>query len=174
MTDEDTPGGAPGGDGVTPRPNAKLGPQLITVSPKRWSPAAEERFLDELSTSANVERAAIAAGFSTHGIYARRRKDAGFADRWQAARAQGVARIEMALVEAAQDSMKGIAFDPDRPIPRMSVDQAIAVVRMFGEGGIGHRRDRRAPNWKPHDPEQARANILRKVAAVRRAKGYDA
>lgn len=174
MSDNNTPGGAPGGEDLILHPNAKRGPQLIAASPKRWSPAAEERFLDELATSANVERAALAAGFSTHGIYARRRKDAGFADRWQAARAQGVARIEMALVESAQDSMKGIAFDPDRPIPRMSVDQAIAVVRMFGEGGVGHRRDRRAANWKPLDPEQARANILRKVAAVRRAKGYDA
>ena len=48
-----------------------------------YGKGAEERFLAELAASANVQRAAAAAGFSAATVYKRRLKDARFAEGWE-------------------------------------------------------------------------------------------
>jgi len=48
--------------------------QLVKASPERWSMRREAAFLAELAASANVRRAAAAAGISTAAIYQRDRK----------------------------------------------------------------------------------------------------
>ena len=76
-------------------------PCIVRAGPGRWSVAAERRFLKSLASTANVKASAEAAGVSANAVYARRAQWPGFADRWQAALAQGYARLEASLVEEA-------------------------------------------------------------------------
>lgn len=145
-------------------------PQIVAASPKRWSPTAEMNFLSELAASCNVRRAAAAAGFGTITVYKRRMADAGFAEQWARALDTGYARLELAVVEAANDTLDDVKFEPDRPIPKMTVFEAIHVLqlhkRTVKQGG------RNGSGWRlsPADPAAARASILKKVAALRRAR----
>jgi hypothetical protein len=79
-----------------------------TAASSRWSKAKEKLFFDELAATANVKRAAKAAGVSPNAVYARRMRDAHFRAKWAAVLETGRASIEMHLVEAANKS-----FDPD-------------------------------------------------------------
>lgn len=96
----------------------KDGPQFVRSKGKRWTEAAEEKFLDLLAATSNVTLSAAETGFSREAIYRRRRNDAGFAARWQAALDQGYARLEMLIVRVAADTLDGRLPDPDCPIRR--------------------------------------------------------
>lgn len=69
----------------------KDGPQLIRTTGKRWSEEAEAVFLDHLAATCNVSIAAAACGFTRFTAYKRRRRDPGFARRWDEALAEGAA-----------------------------------------------------------------------------------
>src|SRR5687767_12423732 len=118
VTRDHTPTRIPG---TSLRASGKDGPQRIASTGRRWTDEAEAQFLDSLAASCNVTLSAQAAGFSKEAIYRRRRTDAGFAARWQAALEQGYARIEIALVRRAADALEGFAPDPDTPFPEMTV-----------------------------------------------------
>ena len=126
--------------GVVLRGTGKDGPQLVRTAGRRWSDEAEALFLDRLAASCNVTYAAEATGFSREAIYRRRRTDPAFAERWQAALEQGYARIEMALVRRAADALEGFAPDPDTPIPQMTVQDAIAVLKLHAPAVKGEAR----------------------------------
>lgn len=137
----------------------------------QWSEEAEQIFFDVLASSANVLMAAEEAGFSTPTVYRQRQLRPEFAARWQSALEQGYARLEMALVEAACDSLTDTAFGTDRPIPKMSVDQASNVLRAHrhavegggrrGPGGCARRRSF----------EEVRDSIAKKIAAIEASRG---
>ena len=154
----------------TPPPGAavlvgKDGPQLVRIKGRRWSDAAEARFLDHLAASCNVTAAAEVAGFTRVAIYRRRRKDPAFAQRWQAALEQGYARIEALLLRRAEEALEGFAPDPDLPIPAMSIKDALAILghhRAAVERGPRSRRQ-----WaRPRSLDEVRDSILRKLEAV--------
>ena len=120
-------------------PPPRSGEELVGVGPtgvrlgrgaaSRWSKSAEERFLEELTASANVARAAAAAGFSAAAIYKRKLRDQHFASGWDAAIAVGRSRLEAHLIVAAERS-----FDPEGlPVaegaPQVSVTEAIAILK---------------------------------------------
>ena len=151
----------------------KDGPQLINSSGKRWSDAAEARFLDHLAASCNVTTAARAAGFSPAALYQRRRNCPAFAQRWQAALEQGYARIEMALVQRAADALEGVAPDPDTPITTMTAELALKILarhRATIDAGT-----RGARNWvRPRTLDELRGSILTKLEAMAPAPGSDA
>jgi hypothetical protein len=109
--------------------NGKDGQQIIAARGHRWTDEDEAVFLDCLAATCNVTLAAEKAGFSTEAIYRRRRRDPGFAERWQAALAQGYARIEIALVRRAADTLEGVAPDPDVPLATLTVRDAVAILR---------------------------------------------
>ena len=159
----------PGPPGQAVRRTGKDGPQVIETTGKRWSDEAEKRFLDHLAASCNVTTSAAATGFSTAAIYKRRRDDPGFADRWQAALEQGYARIEMALVRSAADTMEGFAPDPSMPLPAMTVAEAIAVLGqhrravMGGQAGHGWRA-------RPRSLAELGDDILRKLEVIERVR----
>jgi hypothetical protein len=137
----------------------------------QWSEEAEEAFFDSLSATCNVRSSAASVGFTTFTVYRQRRMRPDFAAKWAAALEQGYARLEIALLEAANDSLDGVEFDSERPIPRMSVDQAMNVLRAHrnevrggGGGGPG--------GWaRPRSLDEMRASILRKLSAVARKRG---
>ena len=100
---------ASGPTGTILRAGGKDGPQCVRSRGERWTDAAEAVFLDHLAASCNITAAAEASGFTTFSAYRRRRRDAAFAQRWQAALEQGYVRIEMALVRRAAEALEGLA-----------------------------------------------------------------
>jgi hypothetical protein len=151
--------------GTVLRASGKDGPQRVRSNGARWTDEAEATFLDHLAASANVTAAAEATGFSREAIYKRRRHDSAFAERWQAALAQGYARIEMALVQRAADALEGLAPDPDSPIPQMTVQDAVTILKLHGASVNGTGR---APGWRarPRSLDEMRASILTKLEAI--------
>ena len=126
---------------------------------KQWSEADEELFLDCLAASCNVRTACEAADVAPTTVYRQRRMRADFAIKWQAALEQGYARLELALLRSATDTMEGIAFDADRPIPAMSAETALAVLRAHRAPvtGVG-----RASGWRAPVPRLAFASARRR------------
>ncbi len=155
------------------RASGKDGPQIVQTHGGRWNQEAEAIFLNHLACSCNITASADKAGFTREAVYCRKRKDSAFAERWQVAVAQGYSRIEALLIKVAEHSLEGLKIDPHSPIPAMTVAEAMNLLKLHkpsvnGDGLNPHR-------WrlKPADPEAARAEILKNVAAVRRAKGYE-
>lgn len=145
--------------------------RLVRTSGARWSEAAEKVFLDVLAASCNVKMAADASGFSTRAIYKRRMKCAAFHRRFEAAREQGFARLEMELIRTAADSMEGIEFDADRPLPKMTVDDAIRLLKAHKRQVAGEwRRHPGGVRERRKSIEEMRVSILRKVEAIKRAR----
>ncbi|HYE58036.1 MAG TPA: hypothetical protein VD948_06005 [Rhodothermales bacterium] len=110
------------------------GPQRVNTRGARWSDEAETIFLDHLAATANVSASAKACGFTTQALYARRRKDAAFERRWDAALAQGYAHIEALLVQRAIEALEGFEPDPDTPI--MIRDMTVKDAMIL----LGHHR----------------------------------
>ncbi|WP_444857355.1 hypothetical protein [Sphingosinicella sp.] len=177
---------APAPAGTCLRASGKDGPQLIRSAGARWTDEAEGVFLDRLAASCNVSYAAACAGFSTVTAYRRRRRDPGFAERWQAALAQGYARLEAGLLRAAcatfaaderpDEEGEDALFVPDPEIPflPMSVAEAIAILKLHRASVDG--APARYPGWRgrPRSLEEVHASILTKLHAIeaqRRGEG---
>jgi hypothetical protein len=108
------------------------GAQLKRAGHDRWSQAKEKIFFDELAATANVRRAAEAAGVSTNAVYARRMKDRLFKAKWAAVLESGRAAIEMKLVEAANKSFDVDDLETGDVEPKVSVAEAIRIVQLHG------------------------------------------
>lgn len=134
---------------------------------RQWSDENEELFLDCLAASCNVGIACEQADVCHTTVYRQRRMRADFAAKWQAALEQGYARLEMALLRSAADSMEGIAFDGDRPIPAMSAETALAVLRHHRASVTGEGKK---SGWRarPKRLDEVRASIIRKLDAIER------
>jgi hypothetical protein len=156
--------------GTIVRAGGKDGPQRISSRGKRWTDEAEAIFLDSLAASCNVTFAARACGFSREALYARRRRDPRFGERWDHALAIGYPRLEAALVKAAVDTMEGRPPDPESPIPPMSARDAIAVLKLHQDRvhGTGKR-----PGWRgrPRSLAEVKQSILGKLSAIHRTNG---
>jgi len=147
-------------------------PCIARLGPGRWSAKVERAFLDELTASANVKAAARAAGVSAQAAYARRGKWPAFAAEWQAALAEGYARIETLLICAATTTL-----DPEpvpeeaREGPEMSVEQAMNLFKLHRASVQGGKPQRYDWRQQAADVEDVRAEILRKIAAMERVRG---
>lgn len=149
----------------------KDGPQVVETTGRRWSDAAERRFLDTLGASCNVSLSARAAGFAATGIYARRLREPAFAAAWAAALDQGYLRLETALVRAAADTVEGLAPDPDTPFPAMSVREAMDVLRHH-RGTVKGDARRHGGIARPRSLEELRDSILTKFEAIEAVRLY--
>lgn len=143
-------------------------PQIIDTG-KRWNDAAEERFLTTLAATCNVGRSAVAAGFSTTAIYTRRLREPGFAARWAEALQVGYMRLELALVEQATTSLGAGTIDYDHPIPKMSMSEAMMLLRLNREKAQGgaHRFN---PRTRLPDIETVTAELVQNIRAMRRGR----
>jgi hypothetical protein len=162
-------GGAPAGSRIRGGKNRRL--QRVKAGGYYWSDEAETLFFDVLAASCNVVASAAAVGFTPFTVYRLRRLRPDFAEKWQAALEQGYARLEMALVQAAADTVEGIEFDADRPIPKMSVEEALNLLKLHRAEVRGERAGRPGRFATPRGIEHHRASILRKIEAVRRMRG---
>ena len=169
------PGSRVGGPKGTLLHENRHGPQLVRSRGRRWSDRAEKLFLDHLAATANVMASAEACGFSPQAVYARRRKDAAFQQRWDVALAQGYAHVEALLVQRAIEALEGFEPDPATPIivRDMTVKDAMILLGHHRRTMEGRPRDRGKP-WQRETPiEDVRQEILRRAEAldrVRRAK----
>jgi hypothetical protein len=159
---------APGEPNLAAR-DGKDGLQLVRPGRRRIGPEAEEVFLDRLAASCNVAYAAAGAGFSKEAFYARRRRDPGFAARWDSALAQGYVRIEALLIDNAEQALAGRAPDPESPIPPMTARDAIMLLQLHQARVAGTAR---RPGWapRPRALDEVRESILAKLAAFDRAR----
>lgn len=137
----------------------------------QWSDEAEEAFFDQLGATCNVRASAAAVGFTTFTVYRQRRLRPEFRARWQAVLEQGYARLEMDMVQAALDTFEGEDFGADRPIPRMTVDQAMNLLKLHRAEARGEQRGRPGRRAVPRGIEYYRESIRRKVEAIRLLDG---
>lgn len=135
------------------------------------SETQRQLFVEVLSACCNVRHAAAAAGFSHSAAYKLRRVDRDFADAWQAALENGYARLEMALVERAIDTIEKLNGDDDGtplpPVGAMTVAQAMDVMakhRASVESGRA-KRVRLNSHTRP-SAEETDAEILRRIAII--------
>jgi len=143
------------------------GAQLKRAGHDRWSQAKEKLFFDELAATANVKRAAAAAGVSTNAVYARRMKQPVFRAKWDAVLETGRAAIEMRLVEAANRSFDPDEIDTGDVEPKVSVVEAIRIVQLHGskkqQETIGKSLRQQAEEMAPDEVEELRERILQKI-----------
>ncbi len=158
--------------GAILRASGKDGPQLIRSKGDRWTEEAEEKFLDALAASNNATWAAEQSGFSRAAIYKHARRDPGFVERMAAARAMAHGRIDEALARRAEDFLEGRPADPQSPIVDMTVQDAIAIVKLYrarqDPDGGGRR-----PAWpaRPRSLAEVHESILKKFSAIARKRG---
>lgn len=145
-------------------------PCAMRTGPGRWSRTVEARFLGLLTATANVAAAARAIGMSTTGLYARRARDDAFRMYWDAALAEGYARIEMGMIARASaavepfDWIAEAGFDVET-LPEMSTAEMLNLLKLHRAAVHGGRAQRYG--WRTTEPdiEDVRAELLRKVAA---------
>lgn len=171
MSNDKTP--AQTGPAGTRIRTGKDGPQRIhSAKGKRWTDEAQDIFLDALASGRTYTAAAEACGFSREGIGRRRRTDAAFAAQCDAARADGVARLDQLLIATAEDTLEGRPRNPDSPLPPMTLQDAIAVVKLYHQrADPGARRRHGAWQPRPRNLDDVRGSILTKLSAVARARG---
>jgi len=143
-----------------------------TAASSRWSKAKEKLFFDELAATANVKRAAKAAGVSPNAVYARRMRDAHFRAKWAAVLETGRASIEMHLVEAANKSFDPDEIDTGEIQPTVSVAEAIRIVQVHGskkqQEMLSNPFADQAASMSEEDIEDARERLFRKIERLRK------
>ena len=159
-----------GPPGASVRPAKNHQTKLIRTRGKRWSLAAEERFLTHLAASANISAAAEAAGFSTTAIYKRRLREPGFAARWAQALEVGYIRLECLALEAGAATLAGTPLDTGAALPPMTAADVLNLLRLHCAAVKGGSPQRYA--WRAQEPdiEQVRAEVLRRVAVMERSE----
>lgn len=143
----------------------KHGDKLVAAGPGRWNAKVEHSFRAALRRTGCVRSAARACGLSTTALYNRRSNYPEFAAAWAADEAFAKERIP-ALLSAATIASLDPEID-DKDLPRVNVDQAIAIARLkCREGGAARKRSR----YAPREPtiEEVRDEVLRRIAAIRR------
>ena len=142
--------------------------QIARARVRQWSPRVEERFLTVLASTCNVRAAAAAVGMHSSSAYHHRRRWPGFAERWRAAVEIGYHQLEFGLIEAAGNFLSGEELPDPAPLAGMTVGHAIHLLHMHKHEvlRLGRRRSTR-----PREPdiEEVRAELLRRVEAIKAA-----
>lgn len=107
--------------------------QAKRVNRARWSKAAEARFFAMLAETANVGLAAEAAGFSTTAVYARRLRHLPFRQQWAAAVDSARARLELHLIERANDAFEKGADCVAEAKMQVGIADALHILKLGAE-----------------------------------------
>lgn len=148
--------------------------QLAAARESDWTADKEDEFFAVLGATLNVTAASQAAGFASKTAWARRRADAAFARRWDAVTEDGAHRLELRLMELAARQIGALADDDaaaaDVLAETQPLDPELAKwLLKFRRDGARLQRG----GWRrqERDIETVRAEIMRKVAAIKRARG---
>ena len=128
-------------------------------------------FLEHLAATCNVQASAAVAGVAVSTVYANRMRDPYFRADWQAALAQGYARLEVALVERAlggggRTRPRGdkAVEGPDAP-GEIDWEKGMELLRHHQRGLAGFNTPGRVePKRVPI--EQVAARLIRKFRAL--------
>lgn len=126
-----------------------------------WTKAARSVFLAELAETANVAASARKAGMPVSSVYALRIKSPEFRLDWSEALAEGYARLEASLLEAALGKGPSTA-DPDamkREAARHRLGLSLLAQHRPAVKGM-------APAARKVDPAQLKARILDRIALM--------
>lgn len=158
------------GPGLVARRSKRHGVQLVQAGEGRWSVEADAAFFAALGRTACVRRAAAACGFSTNALYKRREAYPEFAERWRAVEEEAKQRIPALLAAATIASLDpDSAAGPDGKgkgggrLPRINVDQAIAISRLKGSGGQGGGQGRRGHVSRVATDEEVREALTKRL-----------
>lgn len=147
-------------------------PQRVKSRGYHWCEETEDEFFDILAASCNVTLACESVGFSTPTVYRFRNERPEFDARWQAALALGYDRLELELLRAAHDSLADVKpFDADRPIPKMTVEQAMNVLRAHRNEVNGIERRGPGKRARRKSFAEVRDAVIKKIEAIERARG---
>ena len=117
--------------------------QVRRVHAERWTKRAERLFFATLAETANVKMAVDAVGFSTSALYARRLRDALFAEKWAAAVDTARMRIDLGLIELAKNSLERLMADvPGKP-PPLTVGEALQILKIGAQPHVPTEPDGR-------------------------------
>jgi hypothetical protein len=141
-------------------------------TPRRWTEAKKDAFLEALAATCCVRRAAEAADMAPAHCYALKLRDAKFAADWQDAMAIGYARVEERLI---LDAMGQAANDDEGPAAGVRMDkyereQALNLLKYHREEAAIRPRRGGTPETCAAEDETDAA-ILARLAAVRKRMG---
>ena len=119
---------------------------------------ARKAFLDHLAMTSNVAASARAAGVSSARAYALRRRHPGFHDQWQAALAEGFARLEAELLAEALRAVSGKVSEATLKSRAQRQRLGLALLAM-------HRASVRGAPKQAALPSDSRAALAAKVEA---------
>ena len=143
--------------------------QIARARLKQWTPRIEDRFLAVLAATCNVKAACAEVGLTQASAYLHRKRWMGFAGRWDAAVEEGYWRLEIALLQNAENLFSSDELPPpEPPMAPMTYQEVIHLLHMHKHGVLGLGK---APgqSWRPprslNDPEIANS-ILRKMDIV--------
>ena len=113
------------------------------------------------------------------GVYLLRRRDAVFAEAWQAALEIGYERLETALVRRALEAIGEIEIDPadERAelVEKMTVEQAIRILRQHRESVRQEQaRERRPSARHVATQEETDAALIKRIRMVERQRAANA
>ena len=112
-----------------------------------WTKARRRTFLEVLAATCNVRRAVEAAGQTSYGAYALRRRDGAFALLWNEALEQGYLRLEDELLlralgrsSAPENPDAELGDPPPEQVGPFDPDLAIRILKMRAPRGAGRGR----------------------------------
>ncbi len=152
--------------------------QVRRAQPGHLSEQGEAMFLRELAATCNVSLACRAVGFTKSNIYKRRRRSDQFADRMDAALAQGHERLEFAVMESALCSLAPeemaahwdeLGVEPPSPLMVMTFDQVINAMGMHMKRVVLGQK-RRAHNEHVTTAEETDAAITKLLGMFAKRK----
>jgi hypothetical protein len=141
-----------------------------------WTEGKRRIFLDHLAATCNVRASVAAAGMREHSAYALRRRDAAFAEQWQAAIATGYAAIEAMLMARAlgnDDDPPGDGPpEPDDPPPpdMGGMDTSLALELLRRRDNPGPARGRSGAPLRSATSKELVEALTQRIVALQRRK----
>lgn len=113
----------------------------------RWSARREQAFLTALADTANIAASVRAAGLSDTTVYRRRRDNEDFRSLWAAALREGVAKLEMMLLDRAMNGVEKPVWYGGKQVGTMTdySDRLALALLAFHRGGGGNGFGRQEP-----------------------------
>lgn len=138
----------------------------------RWSKAMCAAFFDHLAATCNITQSAAAANVDVQTVYALRRRNAQFAERWEAALALGYQMVETRLVGhvLAGNRVGDSVHTHQDGLPAVDFDAAMRLLAAHRSPAGKPRKGGGTPKFAA--PEETDALLLKRLKAIemRRAR----
>jgi len=146
--------------------------QIARARLHQITPRIEDRFLQVLEATCNVDAACSAVGMTASPFYAHRERWPAFARRWDEAERAGSLRLEIGVMEHGSNLFSASDLPPSIEAPPTSLDEKIhqASMHAWKVHGIGRRPGRERQEM---DPDEAIETVLRAIDRVERGMALD-